>query len=125
MGHPSSTTSLTRGSGAGKTTLAKQLSADRAALHLTKDEWLWARAERDDLRCVAVTLPGDRRHRTRVVRRAPTSHTVSQTQPRPGDRPIMRDVPIAVTVSRGGGVGEPGVKAVGELGVVGEAAFEI
>lgn len=28
--------------GAGKTTLAGQLAADRSALRLTKDEWLWA-----------------------------------------------------------------------------------
>lgn len=28
--------------GAGKTTLAEQLAADRSALRLTKDEWLWA-----------------------------------------------------------------------------------
>ena len=28
--------------GAGKTTLARQLAADRAAVRLTKDEWLWA-----------------------------------------------------------------------------------
>ena len=28
--------------GAGKTTLAKQLAADRRALRLSKDEWLWA-----------------------------------------------------------------------------------
>ena len=28
--------------GAGKTTLARQLAADRSALRLTKDEWLWA-----------------------------------------------------------------------------------
>jgi len=28
--------------GAGKTTLAKRLSADRGALRLTKDEWMWA-----------------------------------------------------------------------------------
>jgi predicted kinase len=28
--------------GSGKTTLAKQLAADRSALRLTKDEWLWA-----------------------------------------------------------------------------------
>ncbi len=28
--------------GAGKTTLAQQLAADRDALRLTKDEWLWA-----------------------------------------------------------------------------------
>jgi predicted kinase len=28
--------------GAGKTTLARQLAADRGALRLTKDEWLWA-----------------------------------------------------------------------------------
>ena len=28
--------------GAGKTTLATQLAADRNALRLTKDEWLWA-----------------------------------------------------------------------------------
>jgi predicted kinase len=28
--------------GAGKTTLAKQLAADRRAVRLTKDEWLWA-----------------------------------------------------------------------------------
>lgn len=28
--------------GAGKTTLARQLAADRNALRLTKDEWLWA-----------------------------------------------------------------------------------
>ena len=28
--------------GAGKTTLARQLAADRSAVRLTKDEWLWA-----------------------------------------------------------------------------------
>ena len=28
--------------GAGKTTLARQLAADRGAVRLTKDEWLWA-----------------------------------------------------------------------------------
>ena len=28
--------------GAGKTTLAQQLAADRDALRLTKDEWMWA-----------------------------------------------------------------------------------
>ncbi|MGI8940122.1 MAG: AAA family ATPase [Iamia sp.] len=28
--------------GAGKSTLARQLAADRGALRLTKDEWLWA-----------------------------------------------------------------------------------
>jgi AAA domain len=28
--------------GAGKTTLAAQLAADRSAVRLTKDEWLWA-----------------------------------------------------------------------------------
>jgi predicted kinase len=28
--------------GAGKTTLARQLAADRGAVGLTKDEWLWA-----------------------------------------------------------------------------------
>jgi predicted kinase len=28
--------------GAGKTTLARQLAADRGALRLTKDEWMWA-----------------------------------------------------------------------------------
>lgn len=28
--------------GAGKTTLATQLAADRSAVRLTKDEWLWA-----------------------------------------------------------------------------------
>ena len=28
--------------GAGKTTLARQLAADRSALRLTKDEWMWA-----------------------------------------------------------------------------------
>lgn len=28
--------------GAGKTTLARQLAADRGALRLSKDEWLWA-----------------------------------------------------------------------------------
>ncbi len=28
--------------GAGKTTLARQLAADRRAVRLTKDEWLWA-----------------------------------------------------------------------------------
>ena len=28
--------------GAGKTTLARQLAAERSALRLTKDEWLWA-----------------------------------------------------------------------------------
>lgn len=28
--------------GAGKTTLARQLAADRNAVRLTKDEWLWA-----------------------------------------------------------------------------------
>lgn len=28
--------------GAGKTTLAAQLAADRHAVRLTKDEWLWA-----------------------------------------------------------------------------------
>jgi predicted kinase len=28
--------------GAGKTTLARQLAADRSAVCLTKDEWLWA-----------------------------------------------------------------------------------
>ena len=28
--------------GAGKTTLARQLAADRNALRLTKDEWMWA-----------------------------------------------------------------------------------
>ncbi|MGI8757128.1 MAG: AAA family ATPase, partial [Acidimicrobiales bacterium] len=28
--------------GAGKSTLARQLAADRSALRLTKDEWLWA-----------------------------------------------------------------------------------
>ena len=28
--------------GAGKTTLARQLAADRGALRLTNDEWLWA-----------------------------------------------------------------------------------
>jgi predicted kinase len=28
--------------GAGKTTLARQLAADRAAVRLTKDDWLWA-----------------------------------------------------------------------------------
>lgn len=28
--------------GAGKTTLAKQLAADRSAVRLTTDEWLWA-----------------------------------------------------------------------------------
>jgi predicted kinase len=28
--------------GAGKTTLAKQLAADRGAVRLTSDEWLWA-----------------------------------------------------------------------------------
>jgi predicted kinase len=28
--------------GAGKTALAKQLAADRSAVRLTKDEWLWA-----------------------------------------------------------------------------------
>lgn len=28
--------------GAGKTTLARQLAADRDALRLTKDEWMWA-----------------------------------------------------------------------------------
>jgi predicted kinase len=28
--------------GAGKTTLARRLAADRGALRLTKDEWLWA-----------------------------------------------------------------------------------
>ena len=28
--------------GAGKTTLATQLAADRSAMRLTKDEWLWA-----------------------------------------------------------------------------------
>ena len=28
--------------GAGKTALARQLSADRSAVRLTKDEWLWA-----------------------------------------------------------------------------------
>jgi predicted kinase len=28
--------------GAGKTTLARQLAADRGALRLTQDEWLWA-----------------------------------------------------------------------------------
>ena len=28
--------------GAGKTTLAMQLAADRGAVRLTKDEWLWA-----------------------------------------------------------------------------------
>lgn len=28
--------------GAGKTTLAKQLAADRCGVRLTKDEWLWA-----------------------------------------------------------------------------------
>lgn len=28
--------------GAGKTELAKQLAADRSAVRLTKDEWLWA-----------------------------------------------------------------------------------
>ncbi len=28
--------------GAGKTTLAVKLAADRKALRLTKDEWLWA-----------------------------------------------------------------------------------
>src|SRR5262245_6501946 len=28
--------------GAGKTTLARQLAADRDAVRLTKDEWLWA-----------------------------------------------------------------------------------
>ena len=29
-------------SGAGKTTLARQLAADRKALRLTKEEWMWA-----------------------------------------------------------------------------------
>jgi predicted kinase len=28
--------------GAGKTTLARQLAADRSAVRLTKDDWLWA-----------------------------------------------------------------------------------
>ena len=28
--------------GSGKTTLARQLAADRSAVRLTKDEWLWA-----------------------------------------------------------------------------------
>ena len=28
--------------GAGKTTLARQVAADRSAVRLTKDEWLWA-----------------------------------------------------------------------------------
>lgn len=28
--------------GAGKTTLARQVAADRSALRLTKDDWLWA-----------------------------------------------------------------------------------
>ena len=28
--------------GAGKTKLATQLAADRSAVRLTKDEWLWA-----------------------------------------------------------------------------------
>ena len=28
--------------GAGKTTLARRLAADRRAVRLTKDEWLWA-----------------------------------------------------------------------------------
>src|SRR3954462_436886 len=28
--------------GAGKTTLARRLAADRGAVRLTKDEWLWA-----------------------------------------------------------------------------------
>ncbi len=28
--------------GAGKTTLARQLAADRSAVRLTKDEWMWA-----------------------------------------------------------------------------------
>ena len=28
--------------GAGKTTLARQLAADRSALRVTKDEWMWA-----------------------------------------------------------------------------------
>ena len=28
--------------GAGKTALARQLAADRSAVRLTKDEWLWA-----------------------------------------------------------------------------------
>jgi predicted kinase len=52
--------------GAGKTTLARQLAADRSAVCLTKDEWLtalglsvvldfglWARIERDEMRSVA------------------------------------------------------------------------
>lgn len=54
--------------GAGKTTLAHQLAADRSAVRLTKDEWLWAlgaspwdattndKVERDDLRTTARSL---------------------------------------------------------------------
>jgi len=42
--------------GAGKSTLARQLAANRSALRLTTDEWLWARAERDEMRSVAHGL---------------------------------------------------------------------